>query len=327
MSNRKCFIDKIRQDILDTYNQDKTSIELIKPNKMLLPINEKHPNKESTLEWAKRIANILYKKYNAKSYGPVVAIDNNSNPQGTIVDITIPSKLIDGYERKYGQQTEMFSLDTNKVNYKLKAIKALESDKVRQPKASTIQGFYNDLIKQGITNQQLDIIKDIYKDNMTKEELISSLLAEMSYTIEVNTTKEIRLFGAALEDNNFIVDNNTYQNRWNSEGIDVKFYKNGIEISNDEYTKAHEKYRPQNNTQHYSNLIVPGGTNYTENEIKTPDITPSIKGHAQFSTDNGIGWFRSDERQMMSDLQRELHTQNFTFEELVKRGEIKEVDC
>ena len=47
-------------------------------------------------------------------------------------------------------------------------------------------------------------------------------------------------------------------------------------------------------TQHYSNLTVPGGTNYTENEIVTPDITPNIKGHAQFSTDKGIGWFRSE---------------------------------
>ena len=49
-------------------------------------------------------------------------------------------------------------------------------------------------------------------------------------------------------------------------------------------------------TTYYSNLTVPGGTNYTENEIATPAITPSIKGHAQFSTNNGIGWFRSDEK-------------------------------
>ena len=57
------------------------------------------------------------------------------------------------------------------------------------------------------------------------------------------------------------------------------------------------KYAQQkgnNTTQYYSNLTVPGGTNYTENEISTPLITPSIKGHAQYSTDNGIGWFRSD---------------------------------
>ena len=50
-------------------------------------------------------------------------------------------------------------------------------------------------------------------------------------------------------------------------------------------------------TQYYSKLTVPGGTKYTENEISTPDITPNIKGHARFSTDQGIGWFRSDEKE------------------------------
>lgn len=50
------------------------------------------------------------------------------------------------------------------------------------------------------------------------------------------------------------------------------------------------------NTQYHSNLTVPGGINYTENEIATPAITPAIKGHAEFATDQGIGWFRSDEQ-------------------------------
>ena len=31
-------------------------------------------------------------------------------------------------------------------------------------------------------------------------------------------------------------------------------------------------------------------------KVKQSGITPSIKGHAQFSTDKGIGWFRSDEK-------------------------------
>lgn len=59
--------------------------------------------------------------------------------------------------------------------------------------------------------------------------------------------------------------------------------------------EAHMQYEGDP-TSYYSSLTVPGGTNYTENEISTPLITPSIKGHAQFSTDNGIGWFRSDDK-------------------------------
>src|SRR5574343_925608 len=55
------------------------------------------------------------------------------------------------------------------------------------------------------------------------------------------------------------------------------------------------------NAKYYSNLTVPGGTNYTEQEIATPAITPSIKGHAQFATDKGIGWFRSDEKSQVGD--------------------------
>lgn len=46
----------------------------------------------------------------------------------------------------------------------------------------------------------------------------------------------------------------------------------------------------------HGSLTVPGGTNYNENEIATPDITPIIEGHAQFSTEHGIGWFRSDDK-------------------------------
>ena len=50
------------------------------------------------------------------------------------------------------------------------------------------------------------------------------------------------------------------------------------------------------NTQHYFNMTVPGGANYAENEISTPGIVPSIKGHAQFSTDFFIVWHRSDDQ-------------------------------
>ena len=57
------------------------------------------------------------------------------------------------------------------------------------------------------------------------------------------------------------------------------------------------------NTQYYANLSASGGTGvnkyagnpdweYQELEFKTPLITPSIKGHAQFATEHGIGWAR-----------------------------------
>jgi hypothetical protein len=78
---------------------------------------------------------------------------------------------------------------------------------------------------------------------------------------------------------------------WNFRGEDFYSYSDAIDAKN-EYNES----RKETPTQHYSNLTVPGGTAYTENEISTPLITPSIKGHAQFATDKGIGWFRSDEQ-------------------------------
>ena len=78
-----------------------------------------------------------------------------------------------------------------------------------------------------------------------------------------------------------------------------------------------------NNTQHYSNLTVPGGTNgsYIEANIETPLITPSIKGHSQFSTDNSIGWYRMDEKQQY----QEKDIDNII--EIMKKSGILQVNC
>jgi len=74
-------------------------------------------------------------------------------------------------------------------------------------------------------------------------------------------------------------------------------YSYAIEINVAGTGKAYLEGNPFSQaTTSYSNLTVPGGTNYTENEIATPAITPFIKGHAQFATDKGIGWFRSDDK-------------------------------
>lgn len=118
--------------------------------------------------------------------------------------------------------------------------------------------------------EQKELLRDIYNTEHpnTVGELVTSMVAKYSYTVEINTakSKDIR---------------SGYEAQWGITDADK---------TDEDYQKGEE--RP---TQYYSNLTVPGGTNYTENEIATPDIIPSIKGHAQFSTDNGIGWFRSDE--------------------------------
>jgi len=123
------------------------------------------------------------------------------------------------------------------------------------------------LQNKGVSNNQIDIVFDYMKTNNIKEmpveDMIAVLLAENSFTVEINTAK----------------------------GKDTV----------DEGMALLDESKEEQPSQYYSNLTVPGGTNYTENEIATPAITPNIKGHAQFATNQGIGWFRSDEQQPVTN--------------------------
>lgn len=169
MSCRQKYTLEIRQDILDSYGVDKTSAQLIKPNQILLPINEKHKTKESTLEWANRVAKELYTKYNSQAYGPVVKVDNNTNPTGTIVDIIIPSKLIDGYERKYGTQEKLFQLDTT-VNKKNDLI-------------DNIYKGLEEYIK--INNINIEFLESLKRDNLDPIAIFNII----NNTIKINISK------------------------------------------------------------------------------------------------------------------------------------------
>jgi LysM repeat protein len=148
------------------------------------------------------------------------------------------------------------------VSYILKITSALSKINRNKFEDSKLQGWVNDLKKQGVSDRQIEIFKEEAKPGMTKEEIAATIVATYSYTVEINTAKERK---AGID-------------RWSGNEDDL--------IPLDEETP----------TQYYSNLTVPGGTNYTEQEIATPAITPSIKGHAQFATDQGIGWFRSDDK-------------------------------
>jgi hypothetical protein len=117
----------------------------------------------------------------------------------------------------------------------------------------------------GIPKEQIELLKQY--NTTDRNELITNILADYSYAIEINIAEQ------------------TNKEFGESQGYDEQeLTERGIDIN---------RTYP---TQYYSNLTVPGGTNYTENEIATPAITPNIKGHAQFATDQGIGWFRSDEK-------------------------------
>ena len=157
-------------------------------------------------------------------------------------------------------------MKTPQVDFSLKLFTALDKINRNTYDPSKQQGWLNDLQKQGVSNQQLDLFREVAKPGMTKGEIASAIAANYSYTVEINIAKGKSRSG---------------------------FYE-----EYEEYEEVGDETTP---TQYYSNLTVPGGTNYTENEIATPGITPSIKGHAQFATDKGIGWFRSDEKSQLKD--------------------------
>ena len=76
----------------------------------------------------------------------------------------------------------------------------------------------------------------------------------------------------------------------------IHYYKRGdyVKITKEEFEKEQSTVKATP-TQYYSNLTVPGGTNYTEQNFETPLIKVP-KSHAQFNTENTIGFSRSDEK-------------------------------
>lgn len=170
------------------------------------------------------------------------------------------------------------------VNYNLKAVDILSSDKAKQVFAKGEKAGWDlnkILTELQIPKDQKALLLDL---NITdREQLALELSSNYSYSIEINT---------ATKDKNV------------EEGFES--------IDN----------RPVPTT-YYSNLTVPGGTNgsYIEANIETPMIVPSIQSHAQFKTDNTIGWMRADEKQNY----QERDIDNLI--EIMKKSGILEINC
>jgi len=200
-------------------------------------------------------------------------------------------------------QGKLFQKNESEINYSLKSIEILSSDKAKQvfEKGTKNKWPLDKMLSElQIPKEQKQLILNLGKTN--REEIITDLLSNYSYTIEINTAKENantfnKIHGFDVSN----VDVSTLkmeETDWGGSYLIVD--ANGNYLSRVEYSKEEAEEIlagiGTRNTAVYSNLTVPGGTNYTENEIATPAITPSIQGHAQFATDKGIGWFRSDDK-------------------------------
>ena len=191
--------------------------------------------------------------------------------------------------------------DQNRVNFGLKSVDILQSDKAKQIFDKGIKNNWSldkILNELQIPKEQKQLILDLDKTN--REEIITDLLANYGYTVEINTAKEelqdyemVDVTGEGdFQPQEFIPDTDWIE-EYDEDGNIISVKEVLSEKGKKQIEERENRRKP---TQHYSNLTVPGGTNYTENEIATPAIVPSIKGHAAFSTDSGIGWGRWDEK-------------------------------
>lgn len=161
---------KYTNDIIKRIKQEigvgKTSaIELEnKSNMILLPIggrngdNEKLESSKNTYEWAKKIQTWANNRYDSKVVGNIVEIIPADN--GTIINITIPKKLIDAYENKFGQMSDAdFQAELDKDEYySSQDVTQLKSSE-NNPNQQLNDKLINILKGLGIDIQFLDTLK------------------------------------------------------------------------------------------------------------------------------------------------------------------------
>jgi hypothetical protein len=213
-------------------------------------------------------------------------------------------------------------LQSEEVNFILKSINILQLNKSKEIFDKGIKNNWSldkILSELQIPKDQKELILQSRKKDI--DDIITDLLSNYSYSIEINTSKiPLKSYEYYDEMDSYYSDLEYYEKKKLSNTLtedDIQDYNNlkkpikkysviesisGTPViyfdNKEDAIKYAEKLSNKNlkNSEHYINLTVPGGTNYQENEIATPTIIPSIKGHAQFSTSNGIGWFRSDEQ-------------------------------
>ena len=202
-----------------------------------------------------------------------------------LMNLSAPKE--DKRTRKYGEKNE-----PERVTIRL-------NTKERPNLEDNIRKLLNN---KGVKNQQIDFIFDYMKfNNITEiktDELAAVLASNYSYPIEINTAMAsvFNLYEDVEEE-----DEDAYEmslmDTINDLGTPYHIREDAqIELDNFNRNREIKRSGPSP-SKIYAKLTVPGGVNYTENEIATPDITPAIKGHAQFATTEGIGWFRSDDKQ------------------------------
>lgn len=182
------------------------------------------------------------------------------------------------------------------------------------------------LASRGVPKEQIELMFEYMEQNdigsIGTLELAEKLLFGLSTAVETETTvKEVVTSAASIHDDGLtleqqflmgVVDDLEIMGVQNEEEQrELNNAKNRIKEI-DKLTGVKTELKP---TDYYKNLTVPGGTNYKEMEIKTPGVKAAKKGHANFATDEGIGWYRVDDAKQ-SDTLRVLEMQSDMFQKM-----------
>lgn len=171
------------------------------------------------------------------------------------------------------------------------------------------------LAGKGVPSEQIELMFDYMKQNDIVEistlELAEKLLFGINTVVEVNTTtKEVSPEMAKRNKRTLerleskLIRNKDKLKEIESDRIDDPYYNEMgyrrllteiSKIEGDISRLENESEAGKVNTKDYAGLTVPGGINYKEVEISTPGVDVVKKGHAEFATDEGIGWYRVDD--------------------------------
>lgn len=233
------------------------------------------------------------------------------DPKNGLITAREREKVLDEGSKVYNIKRSNDKKDQPKlkpVDYKLRAIEILQSPKAEEifKKGEKNKWDLNKILTElAVPKEQKEILLSLNTSN--REELIQVLAQQYTYVVEIETSKIKELsIDYTTGITNYQGRSYIYNAGDTEEGI-IGVFEGDNYIKNITEDEFKSLVKVETNSSHYSNLTVPGGTNYTENEIKTPDITPSIKGHAQFSTDKGIGWFRSDDKRIDDNTGKKVH--------------------
>ena len=227
--------------------------------------------------------------------------------------------------------TVKFSLKVVEALNEWAAIKPSKHGGTSQPILKTIRtkqeaGVRKKLAGKGVSKEQIDFVFEYMKQNDINEidtaQLADRVLLGLATSVDINTrttgtkqTGKKDLTDAEID----WIEENIAEMEEDLEDASTEEERTRIQISIDEErAKISSIDLPERivNTDYYASLTVPGGTNYQEKEIATPSIIAPKKGHADFATDKGIGWYRVDDSTKQEGTLRVLEMQSDMFQKM-----------